>query len=179
MVVTLEPAEFTLVQYEPTRIVALAEKAAVDVGLDGDLEITVHVDETTPLIRSRIESMDPVVLEIQSGAFEEPKAPRQLSERATADVLGRLLYRVADRLDDAFGEPPVEADVGQQHRNAWDTYAVGRLARLGYPSQRQRRLYTFRTRHSFSDDADQAFHRLWNADTLTWSDITSLSDRAA
>jgi hypothetical protein len=177
--ITLTPPEFTLVHYDPARILALAEKARDDVGLSAELDVVVQLDETTPLMRARIESVDPIVLDIQSGAFEEPKAPRGLSERATADVLGRLLFQVADRLDPAFGEPPPEADVDRRHRNAWDTYAVARLRRLGYVAQRQRRLYTFRTRHTFSDAADESFHRLWTAESLTWTDITTLSDRAA
>ena len=55
---------------------------------------------------------------------------------------------------------------------------MARLRRAGYPSQRQRRLYAFRTRHGFSDVADRAFQRLWTADDLTWSDIAALSDEA-
>ena len=55
---------------------------------------------------------------------------------------------------------------------------VGRLARLGYPPQRQRRLYHFRNRHGFTDAADAAFDRLWAADGLTWAEIVAISDDA-
>ncbi|MEL7208348.1 MAG: hypothetical protein AAGK32_08985 [Actinomycetota bacterium] len=140
MAVSLDPAEFALVLYDPARIVALAEQVRDDIGLPADADITVQIDESTPLTRRRIESIDPIVLSIQSGAFEEPKTPRGLSEPATADVLGRMLFRVRDRLDGDFGDPPDEADLTPQQRNAWDTYSVARMRRLGYPAQRQRRL---------------------------------------
>jgi hypothetical protein len=55
---------------------------------------------------------------------------------------------------------------------------MGRIQRLGYDSQRQRRLYQFRVRHGFNDAADAAFERLWTADSLTWDDIVALSTRA-
>jgi hypothetical protein len=56
---------------------------------------------------------------------------------------------------------------------------VGRLARLGYPAQRQRRLYHFRNRHGFSDVADAAFDRLWTGDGLTWADIQAVCAETA
>lgn len=179
MAVRIEPPEFALVHYDPALIVAVVEQVRDDIGLDPDLDITIQLDETTPLARAHIDSVDPAVLSIQSGAFEEPKAPREMSERSTADIIGRLLFRVRDRLDPAFGDPPEEDEVTRVQRNAWDTYAVGRLRRLGYPSQRQRRLYAFRTRHGFSDDADRSFERLWSAESLTWPDIVELSAAAS
>jgi hypothetical protein len=42
--------------------------------------------------------------------------------------------------------------------------------------QRQRRLYHFRNRHGFSDVADAAFARLWDASGLTWADIQAVCD---
>jgi hypothetical protein len=50
------------------------------------------------------------------------------------------------------------------------------MARLGYPVQRQRRLYHFRNRHGFSDTADVVFERLWQAEGLTWADIQAACD---
>ena len=61
---------------------------------------------------------------------------------------------------------------------AWAVYSNGRLERFGYPSQRQRWLYHFRNRHGFTDVADAAFERLWSSPSLTWSEITALSDGA-
>ena len=92
------------------------------------------------------------------------------------DVLGRLLHRCRDRLDPAFGEAPEDGELTLQQSTAWDAYAVGRCARLGYPVQRQRRLYHFRNRHGFNDVADQAFARLWEAQGLTWADIQAVCE---
>jgi hypothetical protein len=175
MTVTVDPEEFKFVFFDAGRITAVAEKLIGEIGLDRDVRI--EVDESTPLGRARVESIDPIVLAVESGAFEDAKRPRHLSERATADVVGKWLLRVRDRLDPAFGAPPADADLSLAQSTAWDTYCVGRMARLGYPVQRQRRLYHFRNRHGFSDLADAAFEELWNAENLTWADIQAVCDR--
>ena len=46
-----------------------------------DLSVTVEVDETTPLGRARVASIDPLLITVESGALEDVKAPRQLSAR--------------------------------------------------------------------------------------------------
>ena len=175
-VVTVIPDEWQYVAFESGRIAAVAAKLLGELGLDVDL--TVEVDETTPMGRVSMTSLDPLVLAVESGAFEDAKRPRQLSEQAVADVLGRVLHRCKDRLDPAFGDPPADAELTLQQSTAWDAYAVGRCARLGYPVQRQRRLYHFRNRHGFSDTADQAFARLWGAEGLTWSDLQAVCDES-
>ena len=86
--------------------------------------------------------------------------------------------RVRDRLDPAFGDPPPDKELSVQQHTAWDAYAVGRCARLGLPTQRQRRLYHFRIRHGFTDVADRVFDRLWTATDLTWADIQAASAEA-
>lgn len=173
-VVTVTPDEWQYVAFDGGRIVAVAEKLLGEVELDIDLKI--EVDETTPMGRVGTASLQPLVLTVESGAFEDAKRPRTLSERAVADVLGRLLHRCKDRLDPAFGDAPPDAGLSLQQSTAWDAYAVGRCDRLGYPVQRQRRLYHFRNRHGFNDVADQAFARLWGADGLTWADIQAVCD---
>jgi len=177
MTVTVSPAEFQFVYFDAGRIAAVTEKLLGEIGLDRD--ITIEVDESTPLGRARMSSLDPVVISAESGAFEDAKRPRHQSDRAIADVVGKWLYRVRDRLDPAFGTPPDDDDLTLSQSTAWDTYCVGRLARLGYPVQRQRRLYHFRNRHGFSDIADAAFDRLWHADGLTWADIDAVCDETS
>ena len=175
--VTVVPESYNLVEFDGERIRAVASKLMGEIGVSVPLRI--EVDETTPLGRAWTSSVEPLVLSVESGAFEDPKRPRNLSERSVADVLGRLLFRVGDRLDPSFGEVPADDDLSLPESTAWDAYAVGRLARLGYPAQRQRRLYHFRNRHGFSDVADAAFERLWTGDGFTWADIRAVCEETA
>jgi hypothetical protein len=178
MPVEVRPTEFSMVFFDAAEIQGIVEKLVAQVGLPDDLPVTVEVDETTPMGRARVESTDPLVITAESGAFEDVKAPRKLSEAGTIDVVGKLLFSVRDRLDPAFGDPPPEDDLTLQQSVAWEVYCVGRLGRLGHPVQRQRRLYQFRNRHGFTDAADAAFDRLWTAEQLTWDDITAVSQEA-
>jgi len=178
MPVTVSPETFTLVKYDAGEIASIVSELVAAVGLPTDLDVRLDVDESTPLGRAVVDSLDPLVISVESGALEDPKRPRQLSRTRSADVLGRLLFRVKDRRDPAFGEPPPDSEVPLPQSVAWDAYCIGRLVRLGYThyDNRQRRLYHFRNRHGFSDAADEAFERLWTADGLTWADIVALSD---
>jgi hypothetical protein len=175
--VEVRPESFTMVKFDAAEIAAITAELLDEVGLE-DRDVTVEVDETTPLGRARVTSVEPVVLAVESGAVEDPKRPRELGRHDTADVIGRLLLRVRDRLDPAFGDPPPDDELPLPLSVAWDVHCVGRLARLGYRAQRQRRLYIFRNRHGFTDAADAAFDRLWNAESLTWSEIERLSEQA-
>jgi hypothetical protein len=170
--VTVKPETFTLVLFDSGRIAELAADVAGKVGVSGDL--TIDVDEPSALGRARVVSTEPIVLYVQGGAMEDPKRPRQLSERNTCEVLGRLLFRVKDRLDPAFGAVPEDDALSLRQVTAWDAYCLGRLKRLGYELSKPRRQYHFRTRHGFTDVADAAFERLWAADGLTWADIESI-----
>jgi hypothetical protein len=175
--VTVTPEEYAFVQFDASRIRAVVSKLAGEVGLAGP--ITIEVDETTPLGRAWIVSVEPLVVHVESGAFEDPKRPRLQSDHRVADVLGRLFFRAADRLSPDFADAPADDKLTLQQSTAWDTYSVGRFVRLGYPAQKQRRLYHFRNRHGFSDIADEEFERLWNADGLSWADIQAVCDRTA
>jgi len=176
--ITVTPEEWKYVAFDSAEIEAVASKLASELGLDRD--IAIEVDEATPFGKVQITSIDPViVLQMEGGALEDPKKPRHLSSRVCADVLGRVLHRVRDRLDPAFGDPPPDAELTLQQSTAWDAYAVGRMERLGYPVQRQRRLYHFRNRHGFTDVADAAFDRLWTGTDLTWADIQAACDECA
>jgi hypothetical protein len=178
MPVTVHPETFSLVLFEGAEIRDLVEQLAGEVGLAADLEIRVEIDETTPLGNARVASLEPVTLTLESGALEDAKAPRKLDPRGSADVLGRLLFEVRDRLDPAFGEAPPGDSLTLPQSSAWQAYCVGRLGRLGHKVQRQRRLYHFRNRHGFTDAADAAFDKLWTSDGLTWADIDAVSEGA-
>ena len=173
---TVTPETFTMVLFDHGAIVAAADGVAAAVGLPAGEELRVEVDEANPLARTHLLSIDPVVVAVDGGAFEDPRYPRQLDPSAVAVVVGRLLLQALDRRNPAFGDPPPDDALSVPHRVAWDVYALGRLNRLGYPAQRQRRLYNFRNRHGFTDQADAAFDALWTGQDLTWADIERLSD---
>ena len=168
--VVVTPESFTLVQFDAARIAELVNEVADRVGL-ADVDIRVEVDEGVPLGRSVLASLDPITLSVQGGAFENAKAPRTLSDRSVVDVVGRLLFRAADRLDPGFADAPADDDLTLQQHTAWDAYAVGRCERAGYAPSKSRRLYHFRNRHGFTDTADRVFERLWSADGLAWADL--------
>jgi hypothetical protein len=173
--VVLRPERWALVDFDPDRVRAIAEEAADRAGLPADLEVIVEVDDSSPLGRASIDSMDPVLVSLESGALENPKKPRGLSEAGAAGTLGRLLFRVGDRLSPGFAEAPPDADLTLAQVVSWEVYAAGRLARAGHRAQRQRWRYHFRNRHGFNDEADAAFDRLWSAEDLTWADLEALT----
>jgi hypothetical protein len=174
-VIKVSPEQSQYVEFDVLALYAIAEKAAADAGLsDAGVDIEVDIDDASPLTRVAIESFDgPIVLKIDGGALEDPTNPRHLSDVLAPDVIGRLLLRCADRRSGRFDDAPPEVDLSLQEQIAWDVHAVGRLGRLGHAVQEPRRRYQFRTRHGFTDVADRAFDRLWNADSLAWSDIAS------
>jgi hypothetical protein len=174
--IEVSPSRFENVAFEADQIEALVARLVAQIGVSAD--VRVEVDESTPLGKVRLASLDPVTLEVESGALEDNRRPRQFGEVEAADALGRMLCKVADRLDPAFGAPTLDEQPPLPHLVAWDTYAAGRLTRLGYPPQRQRRVYTFELRHGFTDAALAAFEQLWSAESLTWADIVAISDEA-
>jgi hypothetical protein len=178
MSVAVHPETFSLVLFDATEIRALTEQLVQQIGLAPELEIRVEIDETTPLGNARVTSLDPVVLSLESGALEDAKGPRRMDAVGSADVLGRLLFEVRDRLDPAFADAPSADELTLPQASAWQCYCVGRLGRLGHKVQRQRRLYQFRNRHGFTDVADAAFDKLWTSDGLTWADIDATSEAA-
>jgi hypothetical protein len=175
---TVVPETFTMVLYDHDEIASAVDEVLGAIGFPNDEDVRVEVDEATPLARTRLVSIEPVVMAIDGGALEDPRRPRQLSTTFVSVVVGRLALQALDRRDPAFGDPPVDEDLPVARRVAWDVYALGRLARLGFPGQRQRRLYNFRNRHGFTDAADVAFDRLWTGDHLSWDEICALSDGA-
>jgi hypothetical protein len=176
--VTVVPETFQLVDYDAPTIAGIVASLARRIRLPTGLPVRVEVDETTPLGRSRLTSVDPAVLSVESGALEDPHRPRQLSERAAATVLGRLLLQLQDRRDPAFGAPPEGTKLSAAESTTWDVYAMGRLARLGQAVRRPRWQYHFRVRHGFSDATDAVFDQIWDAHGLTWADLTRLSETA-
>lgn len=177
MSVTVTPEQFTYVAFDATVIRRIAGDLLTSLGL-GERDVAIEVDETTPLARTRVTIGDPISIRAESGAFEDPKKPRQQSETHTATSLGRVLLRVRDRLLGGFADAPPDDELSLAEMSAWDTYCVGRLQRLGIPVNKQRWLYNFRNRHGFTDHSDTAFDRLWTSDGLTWADLHTISATA-
>jgi hypothetical protein len=175
--ITVVPEQFTLIQFEAARIAELTAEVAERVGFPDATEIRVEVDEQSPLGRSEVVAVDPITLRVESGAFEDAKHPRHLSDRGVRSVVGRLLFRARDRLDPGFAGAPSDSDMPLRLHAAWDVYAVGRCARLGLRTQKERRRYHFRIRHGFTDAADEAFDRLWAADGLTLADLEAVCEQ--
>jgi hypothetical protein len=176
MNVTVDPPAFSIVHYDPERIASVVREVAALVGLPDDVRVEVTVDEENPFGKaSTLVDGRSVMLLVDGGAFEDPQCLRHFSEPNTRLVLGRLLFRVSDRLSPAFGSPPPDVELTPAQHTAWDAYAVGRYARLaGVDGGRGRRRYAFRIRHGFSDAADGAFDRLWTGSDLTWADIAAV-----
>lgn len=177
MTVTVLPEQFTTVNFDAAALRSIAADLAVVVGLP-DVDVVIDVDQTTPTGETSIGGPSPVTLHIGSGALEDAKRPRSMDPDDAADVIGVLLLRARDLLDERFAGPGFDAEVSDRHRVAWVSHCCGRLARLGRPVQHQRRLYHFRNAHAFTDVADGCFDALWDADRLTWAEVVALSDAA-
>jgi hypothetical protein len=177
MAVTVTPQEFTYVSFEAPAIEALLAGLLDRLGM-AERSLRVEVNEASPVVRIVAEDGDPIVIQADSGAFEEPRRPRALSDANVVTNAGRVLLRLRDRTDGTFADAPGEAELTLAQTAAWDTYCVGRIGRLGYEVHEPRWRYNFRNRHGFSDAADAIFDRLWGADHLTWAELSVLSDDA-
>lgn len=177
MTVTVEPDVFKFVHFDAALIARVGDQLTALLAIDRPVHI--EVDETTPLARVVVELGDTITVHVQSGAFEDPRVPREQSESSTAASLGRALLRARDRLEGGFGEAPPDDALSLRQVAAWETYSVGRLARLGLLVNQQRWRYNFRNRHGFSDVSDASFDRIWASDGLTWGELDAISTAGA
>src|SRR5205823_7395888 len=92
-----------------------------------DRDVRIDVDESSPIVRIVVEEGNPLVLKVDSGAFEDPRRPRHLSPDNTTTNAGRVLLRLRDRADGSFADAPAADDLTLAQIAAWDTYSVGRL----------------------------------------------------
>ncbi len=177
MSVTVIPDHFSFVRFDPAVIADVAGILLERLGMSGH-DVVIEVDETTPLARIHASQGPPITVHAESGAFEDTKHPRHMSETTIATSLARVLLKIRDRLDGTFGEAPSDDDLSLSQIAAWDVYCVGRLSRLDYPVHQQRWRYNFRNRHGFTDSGDAAFDELFAADRLTWGELDRISDAA-
>jgi len=178
MPVTVTPEQFTYVRFEAPAIEALLSDLMDRLGM-GERTLHVQINEASPVVSIVAEDGDPIVIRADSGAFEEPRRPRSLSDANVVTNAGRVLLRLRDRADGSFADAPAEGDLTLAEVAAWDVYSVGRLERCGYREHAPRWRYNFRNRHGFTDAADAAFDELWAADRLTWPELDAISARAA
>ena len=175
--VTVTPEKFEMVFFDADEITRIAEKVAEAVGLPDDTQVEINVDEAMMMGRSTVTiDGNRLVLDVMGGAFEDQRRARQMSAERTERLLAMKFMRARDRLDPDFGEPPADADVTPGQGIAWDVYSEGRLSRAGMGTRQQRLRYHFRVRHGFNDVADELFHRLWNADKLSWAEIQTIHE---
>jgi hypothetical protein len=178
MAVTVTPEQFTYVSFDAPTIEGLLSDLLDRLGMS-DRALRVEINEASPVVSIVAEDGDPIVVRADSGAFEEPRRPRALSDDNVITNAGRVLLRLRDRSDGSFADAPAEAGLTLAQVAAWDTYSVGRLAGLGYRAHAPRWRYNFRNRHGFTDAADAAFDRIWSADRLTWAELVGISETAA
>jgi hypothetical protein len=178
MTVTVTPQTFSFVNFDAALTERIASSLVAALGI-GDRDVTIEVDETTPLAKITLAVGDTIAIRADSGAFEDTRRPRQQSETATATAIGRVLLRAHDRLVGGFGEAPPDEELSLAQFAAWEAYCVGRLERLGIAVNQQRWLYNFRNRHGFTDGGDEAFAQLWSSDGLTWAELDEISRRAS
>jgi hypothetical protein len=174
--VSVTPTAFQFVFFDATRIAELATEVLAMLGLTDDL--LVEVDERTPVARVTVADGTPVVVHAESGAFEDTRKPRAMSDTATTLALARVLLRLRDRREGGFAEAPPDDQLSLTQVAAWDSYALGRLARLGVPVHPPRWRYNFRNRHGFTDAADAAFDELFSAEGLSWGAVSAISETA-
>jgi len=176
--IVVKPTTFAHVDYEPDLLIRLVGEAVERVSMPADTKVHVEVDENLSTNRVRVVEIDPVKLEIESGAVENYQAPRTVGELEAAIAFTRLLLEVGDRRSVDFGAPEIGEEPTRAHRMAWDINLFGRTSRLGLRIHQPRYLYNFRNRHGFSDVADQTFNTLWNTDGLRWTEMQTMSDNA-
>jgi hypothetical protein len=176
--VTVTPNPFTLIAYDASEIAAIVEDCAAMAGVAPGVDIDIQVDEElfAPLVGHTTDVVDGrVKVWISGGNLEDNRLPRTFSsEQARRDFTIALL-RAKDRLSEDFATAPPDGELNRGERAAWDTYATGRASRLGAPHvRRQAQLYEFRLQHGFTDVADAAFERSWNAEHMTWEGIREM-----
>jgi hypothetical protein len=174
--VEVTPEQFTLVQYDAGVIAGIAEELAAKVGLPDDVPVHIEIDEELPLplTGSTADVADGRARLWFSGAnFEDGRHRAVFNVELARSDLALALYRANDRLH-GFTDAPVDEELSDAQRSAWEAFAEGRAARLGEFTRKVRRQYVFRLYNGFTDVADGAFERLWNSEAFTWAELEAL-----
>ena len=175
--VHITPDPFTVVPYEVPVIAAIVEESAALVGFPIDVEIDLDIDEDLPhpLVGTASDVVDGrAVLWMSGGNLESTHRNREFNEPAARVELAQMLLRAKDRLSEGFANAPSDPELTLAERVAWDAWTLGRVGRLGLPARVDRMRYDFRLQQGFSDAADAAFDRLWDAETMTWDGLREI-----
>jgi hypothetical protein len=175
--VVVTPDPFTLIAYDAKEIASIVEDVAAVVSIPSGVDIDVEVDEElfAPLTGHTTDLVDgSLKLWISGGNLEDNKRPRTFSAEQARRDFSIMLLRAKDRLSEDYAGAPSDGEMTRGERAAWDVYALGRARRLGLPVRRQAQLYEFRLQHGFTDVADAAFERLWDAEHITWAGIREI-----
>jgi hypothetical protein len=180
--VTLRPEEFSLVQFDATRVRELADEVVERLGFPADVAITIEVDEVlpSPLAASAVTVAGDGSVELwfSGGCFEDPQRQGKLQEDHVRVELAAALLRAQDRASEAFAAAPPDAELTDRQRAIWDTSAEGRVNALGgFVIREPRRRYTFRLYGGFNDVADREYARLWSGAPITWSELEAIDAR--
>jgi hypothetical protein len=174
--VEVTPEQFTLVEYDGGVIAGIAEDLAGKVGLPDDVPIHIEIDEELPLplTGSTADVTDGRAELWFSGAnFEDGRHRATFNEELARTDLAVALFRARDRFE-GFADAPVDEQLTDAQRSAWEALGEGRAARLGETTRKVRRQYVFRLYNGFTDVADAAFERLWSSDGFTWAELEAL-----
>ena len=174
--VEITPEQFTLVKYDAGVIAGIAEELATKVGLPDDVPIHIEIDEELPLplTGSTADVIDGRAELWFSGAnFEDGRHRATFNEQLARTDLTMELFRAGDRLE-GFADAPVDEELTDAQRAAWEALGEGRAERLGEGARKVRRQYVFRLYNGFTDVADNTFERLWAGDNFTWGELQSL-----
>ena len=175
--VTVTPDPFTLVPFDAAVIAALIEDVAAAVEFPLDVDIALEVDEELfpPLTGHMSDVVDgKAVLWVSAANLESTRQRRTFAPEAARVDFAVMLLRAKDRLSDDFAGAPPDRTLDRGERAAWDIYAIGRADRLGFDVRRPRELYGFRLQHGFTDVADAAFDRCWDAPSMTYAGILEI-----
>jgi hypothetical protein len=175
--VTVTPDPFTLIPFDAPTIASLLEDVAAQVEFPPAVEIALEVDEELfpPLTGHMADVVDGrAALWISAANLEDTRSPRTFAPEQARTDFAVMLLRAKDRLSADFADAPGDRELSRGERVAWDVYAIGRSERLGLAVRRQRELYDFRLQHGFTDVADAAFERCWNAPTMTYAGIREI-----
>jgi hypothetical protein len=175
--VHITPDPFTIVPYEVSVIARLVEQAAALIGFPPEVEIDLEVDEDLPhpLVYTTSDVVaGRAVLWMSGGNLEDTHRTRVFNEQSARREITQTVLRANDRLSEGFASAPPDSDLSLGERIAWDTWALGRVGRLGIEVRPDRMRYDFRLQHGFTDAADAAFDRLWDAPTLSWGGLREI-----